>query len=118
MEILSRFYLEIGASSALVGLALLGVTSTDRALRTRSAMAGSGCTASIYALGVLALLHYFLQSKADVTEATADGRAVPVDDGVGACCHPGRTGQPLPVLALGCGAALLSLAVEYGWYSL
>ena len=68
MEILQRFYLEIGFT-ALVGLALLGVTSTDRALRTLG-HAWKRMHRLIYLIAVLAVFHYFLQSKADVSEPT------------------------------------------------
>ena len=114
-EILVRFYLEVGFV-ALVGLALLGVTSTDRALRTL----GHGWKRMhrlIYAIGVLALFHYFLQSKADVSEATLMAglfiwmmgwRLLP----------SGPDRQPLPVLGLGVAAALLTALLEYGWYGL
>ena len=115
MEILERFYLEVGFM-AVVGLALLGVTSTDRALRTL----GHGWKRMhrvVYAVAVLAVFHFFLQSKADASEATIMAglfiwlmgwRLIP----------SGPDRQPLPVLALGAGAALLTAAVEYAWYGL
>ena len=115
MEILSRFYLEVGFA-ALVGLALLGVTSTDRALR----QLGHGWKRMhrlIYLIGVLAAFHFFLQSKADVSEASIIAglfiwmmgwRLLP----------SGPDRQPLPVLALGVGAAVLTAGVEYAWYGL
>ena len=66
-EILRRFYLTIGFV-VLVGLAALGATSTDAALRWM----GRGWKRlhrTAYALGLLAAFHYFLQTKANVTEA-------------------------------------------------
>ena len=112
-EILARFYLEVGFV-ALVGLAFLGVTSTDRALRTL----GHGWKRIhriVYALAALATLHFFLQSKANVAEATLMAglfiwmmgwRLLP----------SGPDREPLPILGLGVVAALLTAAVEYGWY--
>lgn len=115
MEILSRFYLEVGFV-ALVGLALLAVTSTDRALR-KLGHAWKRIHRIVYGLGILALFHYFLQSKADVSEATLMAglfiwmmgwRLMP----------SGPDRQPLPVLGLGIAAAVLAAGVEYAWYAL
>ena len=115
MEILQRFYLEVGFT-ALVGLALLGVTSTDRALRALG-HAWKRMHRLIYPIAVLATFHFFLQSKANVAEATIIAglfiwmmgwRMMP----------SGPDRQPLPVLALSVGAAVLTLAVEYAWYGL
>ncbi len=114
-EILLRFYLEVGFV-ALVGVALLGVTSTDRALRTLG-HAWKRLHRLIYLLAVLALFHYFLQTKANVTEPTLFAglfiwmmgwRLLP----------PGPDRQPLPVLALGLAATALTAVVEYAWYAL
>lgn len=114
-EILERFYLEVGLV-ALVGLALLGVTSTSRALRAL----GQGWKRMhrvVYPVAGLAVFHFFLQSKADASEATVMAglfiwlmgwRLIP----------PGPDRQPLPILALGAAAALLTAAVEYAWYGL
>ena len=115
MEILDRFYLEVGFV-ALVGLAVLGVTSSDRALR----QLGHGWKRLhriVYALTVLAVLHFFLQAKAEVAEPTLMAglflwmmgwRLMP----------SGPDREPLPILALGVGAALLTAVVEYSWYGL
>ncbi len=115
MEILDRFYLEVGFV-ALVGLAVLGVTSSDRALR----QLGHGWKRLhrvVYALTILALLHYFLQSKADVAEPTLLAgmfiwmmawRLLP----------SGPDRNPLPMLGLGVASAALTALVEYAWYGL
>ena len=114
-EILRRFYLEAGLV-ALVGLAVLGVTSTDRALR-RLGAAWKRLHRLVHGLAVIALLHYFLQSKADVAGATlvaglflwlAGWRLLP----------SGPDREPLPLLALSLGAAALTVGLEYGWYAL
>ena len=114
-EILSRFYLEIGFV-ALVGLAVLGVTSSDRALR----QLGHGWKRLhrvVYALTALAAIHYFLQTKANVAEPTLMAglflwtmgwRLLP----------PGQDREPLPIFGLGIAAALLTAGVEYAWYGL
>ncbi len=66
---------------------------------------------------MLGLFHYFLQSKADVSRADLMAglfiwlmgwRLLP----------SGPDRQPLPVLALGVRAAVLTAVVEYAWYGL
>ena len=66
-EIISRFYLTIGAV-ALLGLAVLGATSTDRIVR---ALGGrwKQLHRLVYGIAVLTAVHYTLQSKADVSQA-------------------------------------------------
>jgi sulfoxide reductase heme-binding subunit YedZ len=68
-EIVLRIYLTIGFS-ALVGLAVLAATSTDAWVRTLGARRWKRLHQIGYGLAVLALIHMFMQSKADVTEAT------------------------------------------------
>ncbi len=65
-EIVHRFYLTIGFVT-LLGLIALGVTSTDAAIR-RMGRGWKRLHRLAYPLGVLALLHYFIQSKAKVSE--------------------------------------------------
>jgi len=67
-EIVLRFYLTIGFL-AMLGLVLLGATSFDAAIR-RLGRNWQRLHSLIYAIGVLALFHFFLQSKSDVTQAT------------------------------------------------
>jgi sulfoxide reductase heme-binding subunit YedZ len=65
-EIIHRFYLTIGFV-VLLGLIALGATSTDAAIR-RMGRWWKRLHRLSYPLGVLALLHYFIQSKANVSE--------------------------------------------------
>jgi sulfoxide reductase heme-binding subunit YedZ len=65
-EILRRFYLTIGFA-VLLGLSVLGVTSTD-GWAQRLGRRWKLLHRSIYVLGAIALLHYFIQSKANVSE--------------------------------------------------
>ena len=114
-EILDRFYLEIGFV-ALVGLAVLGVTSTDRALR-RLGHAWKRLHRLTYLVAALGLFHFFLQSKANVAAATVMAglfvwtmtwRMIP----------SGPDREPLPILALALVAGLLTAAIEFAWYGL
>lgn len=65
-EIVHRFYLTIGFI-ALLGLIALGVTSTDAATR-RLGRWWKRLHRLAYPAAVLAILHYFIQSKANVSE--------------------------------------------------
>jgi sulfoxide reductase heme-binding subunit YedZ len=66
-EIVMRFYLTIGFI-ALLGLAVLGTTSTN-AWMGRLGRWWKRMHRLVYLIAVLALLHYFIQSKANVSEA-------------------------------------------------
>lgn len=115
-EIWLRFYLTIGFV-ALVGLVILGATSTDAMIRRLGAENWNRLHKIVYGLASLGLLHYFLQSKLDVTQAVlVTGfffwlmgfrlmRALDVAAGP----------VSLGILALA-GAAATALA-EAGWYA-
>ena len=65
-EIVLRFYLTIGFV-ALCGLIALGWTSTDAAMK-RMGKRWKRLHRLVYPIGVLALLHFFIQTKANVGE--------------------------------------------------
>jgi len=65
-EIALRFYLTIGFV-AWAGLAALAATSTDAMIR-RLGPKWRTLHSLVYGVGVLALLHFMIQAKADVTE--------------------------------------------------
>src|SRR5215470_17710150 len=65
-EITHRVYLIIGAC-AWIGLAVLAATSTDGMVRRLGALRWRRLHQSIYVIALLALIHYFQQTKADVT---------------------------------------------------
>jgi methionine sulfoxide reductase heme-binding subunit len=65
-EIVLRFYLTIGFI-ALSGLIALGVTSTDAAMR-RLGKRWKQLHRLVYPIAVLAMLHFFIQTKANVNE--------------------------------------------------
>jgi sulfoxide reductase heme-binding subunit YedZ len=68
-EIAQRIYLVIGFT-ALVGLATLAATSTDAMVRRLGALRWLKLHYVVYGIGVLALIHYFQQTKADVSVPT------------------------------------------------
>jgi methionine sulfoxide reductase heme-binding subunit len=114
-EIIHRFYLTIGFI-ALVGLSVLGATSTDAAVR-RLGKRWKQLHRTIYAIAILALLHYFIQSKAIVSEAVTFAgfftwlmawRLVPA---------PWQR-KLVTLAALSLLAALATAWIEFGWYAL
>ncbi len=66
-EIVKRFYLIVGIT-ALAGLVALGATSTDGMIRRMGAQRWQRLHNLIYPITMLALLHFALQSKIDVTQ--------------------------------------------------
>jgi sulfoxide reductase heme-binding subunit YedZ len=68
-EIALRLYLTIGFT-ALLGLAALAVTSTDGMVRRLGGKRWQNLHNVIYVIGLLALIHYFQQTKADVSVPT------------------------------------------------
>ncbi len=113
-EIALRFYLTIGFG-VLLGLIALAVTSTD-GWQKRLGQNWKRLHKIIYPLAVLALFHYAVQSKADISDAVFLAglfawlmlwRALP------------RRWQTklwiLPELAIGAG--LLAALIEAGWYA-
>jgi sulfoxide reductase heme-binding subunit YedZ len=68
-EITNRVYLIIGAI-AWLGLAALAATSTDGMVRRLGGLRWRRLHQAIYAIALLGLIHYFQQTKADVTVPT------------------------------------------------
>jgi sulfoxide reductase heme-binding subunit YedZ len=64
-EIVRRLYLTIGFV-ALLGLAALAATSTDGMVRRLGGKRWQRLHQAIYVIGLLALIHFFQQTKADV----------------------------------------------------
>ena len=64
-EIALRLYLTIGFT-ALLGLSVLAATSTDAMVRRLGVRRWQRLHQIVYAIGVLALIHFFQQTKADV----------------------------------------------------
>jgi sulfoxide reductase heme-binding subunit YedZ len=115
-EIVKRFYLLVGITT-LTGLIALGVTSTDGMIRRLGAARWQRLHNLVYAITALALLHFALQSKIDVTQpALMAGlfallmlyRLLPR---LGVVLDPGR----LALVALAAG--LLTALGETAWYA-
>lgn len=116
-EIFLRFYLTIGFV-ALVGLIALGATSFDRAIKAMGRR-WTQLHMLVYPIGVLALWHYFLQSKADVSAAT-------LMSGIFALLMLYRLAararlpltNPATLLLAGALAVPATAGIEYAWYAL
>jgi len=67
-EIVSRYYLTIGFA-AVLGLAILAATSTDATIARLGAW-WKRLHRAVYVIAALAILHFFMQSKLDASEAT------------------------------------------------
>ncbi|MEJ2626794.1 MAG: ferric reductase-like transmembrane domain-containing protein [Pseudolabrys sp.] len=65
-EITHRWYLIVGGT-AWLGLAVLAVTSTDGMMRRLGGLRWRRLHSIVYGIALLALIHYFQQTKADVT---------------------------------------------------
>jgi methionine sulfoxide reductase heme-binding subunit len=114
-EIIHRFYLTIGFVT-LLGLVALGVTSTDGAIR-RMGRGWKRLHRLAYPLGALALLHYFIQSKAKVSEPVFVAglyvwlmlwRSLPAS----------WQRSPLAYLPLAALSGLAAAGLEFGWYAI
>jgi methionine sulfoxide reductase heme-binding subunit len=114
-EIALRFYLTIGFI-VLLGISVLGVTSTNDWAR-RLGPWWKRLHRAIYVLGAIALLHYFIQSKSNVSEPVFFSglfvwlmlwRALPM------AWQRGVMGQ----LAVTVAAACATAGIEFAWYAL
>lgn len=114
-EIIRRFYLTIGFV-ALLGLQVLAATSTDR-WAMRLGRGWKRLHRAIYGIAVLALFHFFLQSKSDVSQAVLMSgffawlmlwRALPAR----------FAANPLVLAVLAPLAAAATAGIEVLWYAL
>lgn len=112
-EIVRRFYLTIGFV-ALVGLIVLGTTSTDNAIRRMGAR-WKRLHKLVYGIAVLGLFHFTLQTKADVSLPLLFigvffwlmiWRAMPA----------GKDRSMPGLLLAAAAAAVMTLAAEWLWY--
>jgi sulfoxide reductase heme-binding subunit YedZ len=116
-EIILRIYLTIGFV-ALIGLAILTATSTKSAMCRLGAKWGR-LHKLVYPIAVLGVVHFFLQSKVDVSEATLMAGMF-----VGLMLYRFahwrgwslRSAVTLSVIAVIAGLA--TTGIEYAWYAL
>jgi sulfoxide reductase heme-binding subunit YedZ len=115
IEITSRVYLIIGFT-ALLGLVVLGWTSTDGWMK-RLGRGWKRLHRIVFPVALLGLLHAFIQSKADISNAVIlAGLLVWL---LAWRALPARWQASIPVLAVLSIAALLgAVLIEFLWYAL
>ena len=116
-EILVRIYLTIGFT-AILGLVALGVTSTDAMIRRMGAKRWNRLHQLIYFIVPLAILHYYMQSKVDVTQPVLMSGFFFWLMGYRLMARFGYKDGLLPLLTLTTAAALLTAVAEAAWYGL
>lgn len=116
-EIVLRFYLTIGFV-ALLGLVALGITSTDGMIRRLGGPRWNRLHKLIYYITPLAILHYYIQSKADVSQPVMMSGFYFWLMGYRIMARYGYKGGLVSLLVLSVAAALLTVLVEATWYEL
>ncbi|HLI22730.1 MAG TPA: protein-methionine-sulfoxide reductase heme-binding subunit MsrQ [Stellaceae bacterium] len=116
-EIVLRIYLTIGFT-ALTGLCVLAVTSTDGWQRRLGARRWQKLHRVIYVIGTLAVIHFFMQSKLDEWEPTVmAGIFVWLMACRVASWRLGRGKLPVwSAASLSLGAGILTAIGEAGWF--
>ncbi len=116
-EIVLRFYLTIGAV-ALAFMLALGVTSTNGAIRRMGAERWSRLHKLAYAIAVLGVIHYFIQSKLDVTEPVLMAGVLVYLFAYRIAQRAWREVGSLLLAALAVVSAVLTAGIEMAWYGL
>ena len=114
-EIALRFYLTIGMI-AIVGLVVLGITSTDGAVRRLGGKVWQRLHRIVYGIAVLGALHFFMQAKSNVYEPTlmAGFLAWLLAYRVMVAWQVKVDLRSLSILAI--LAMLMTAALEFAWY--
>ncbi|ATU92313.1 sulfoxide reductase heme-binding subunit YedZ [Phyllobacterium zundukense] len=116
-EIWLRIYLLIGFIT-LLGLTALGVTSTDAMIR-RMGKNWNRLHRLTYPLAALGVLHFFMQSKADVTEATLmAGFLLTLLLYRSAHARDFKLTSVWTLIGIAILAALGTALIEYAWFAL
>jgi sulfoxide reductase heme-binding subunit YedZ len=115
-EIALRLYLTIGFV-ALIGLIALGLTSTDAAIRTLGPN-WHRLHRLVYTIAVLALVHYFLQSKIDVSDPVFSAGLFLLLMGWRAMRRFKLPERPWSLLLLAILGGLATAGLEAAWYGL
>jgi sulfoxide reductase heme-binding subunit YedZ len=116
-EIIDRIYLTIGFV-ALVGLGVLSATSTDGMVRRLGGRAWRRLHWLVHPIAVLALVHFTLQSKADVTEPMLMAGLYAWLVGYRVVAPAGGAPGVLAMLGLAVAAGLATAGIEFAWYGL
>jgi methionine sulfoxide reductase heme-binding subunit len=114
-EIIVRIYLTIGFL-AILGLIALGVTSTDGMIKRMGAREWNTLHNLIYPIAALAILHYYMQSKIDVSQPVLMTGFFYWLIGWRVMARFGLKEGVLPLLGLSVAAAILTALTEATWY--
>jgi sulfoxide reductase heme-binding subunit YedZ len=114
-EIVFRIYLTIGFT-AILGLIALGVTSTDGMIKRMGAREWNTLHNLIYPIAILAIVHYYMQSKVDVTQPVLMSGFFFWLMGWRLMARFGVKEGLVPLLLLSAAAALLTALAEATWY--
>lgn len=115
-EIIHRYYLTIGFA-ALLGLGVLAATSTDRMV-SRLGPWWKRLHRAVYVLAALALLHFFMQSKLDASEATLMAGLFLTLMIYRLAMRPRRSIGPALLAAVAAAGAAATALAEFAWYGL
>jgi len=116
-EIVKRIYLLIGFA-ALLGLVALGLTSTDGMVRRLGAIRWNRLHRLVYVITALGILHYYMQSKVDVSQPVLMTGFFFWLMGYRLMASRGVKEGLVPLLVLSVSAALLTAAAEAAWYGI
>lgn len=116
-EIVLRLYLTIGFV-ALLGLAALGATSTDAMIRRIGAARWNRLHILVYPIAILALVHFMLQTKLDVSQPLLLVGFFVLEMGWRLLQRYKRGEDVVALSALVVVAPLLTAAFEAAWYHL
>jgi sulfoxide reductase heme-binding subunit YedZ len=114
-EIVFRIYLTIGFT-AILGLIALGLTSTDGMIRRMGAREWNTLHNLIYPIVALAILHYYMQSKVDVTQPVLMSGFYFWLMGYRLLARYGYKDGLVPLLLLSVSSAILTALAEATWY--
>ena len=116
-EIVLRVYLLIDFT-ALVGPIVHGVTSTDGMVKRLGAIRWNRLHKLVYVITALGILHYYMQSKIDVTQPVLMTGFFAWLMGYRLMAARGYKEGLVPLLVLSVSAALLTAAAEAAWYGI
>ncbi len=115
-EIALRFYLTIGAVAVALLLAL-GGTSFDKVIRRMGGKRWNALHTSVYGIAILAIAHFMIQSKLDVSEAVMMGGFL-IFLFAYRIAHRLTNNVTIPMLGLlALVSAALTAAGEVAWYA-
>lgn len=115
-EIISRYYLTIGFA-ALLGLSILAATSTDAAIACFGTW-WKRLHRLAYVIAALAILHFFMQSKLDASEATLMAGLFLTLMIYRVAFSLRRPVGPTLFASVAAAGAVATAIVEFAWYGL